>query len=198
MANVRAFQSVGEALRVYLSTSYPQSLRDDFPCSFQVLSTGQLSEFDDPSDSSVALTFFLYRMTISEQLRNAFQAGRTPMQVQPALPVELHWMLSVWANGAAAEQIVFAWAVSQLNRQPLLDASMLEGADFDPGDVVHVLPEELPIEDMMRIWDAVQPSYRLSTTYVTRVIRLDQPEVAPPPVVATSFNIRVGRPREHS
>lgn len=197
MANVRAFQAVGEALRVYLSTSYAQtSLATEFPCSFQVLSTGQLANFDDPSDAAVACTLFLYRVTLSEQLRNAFQPGRTVAPVVPALPVELHWMLSVWSNAAAAEQIVFAWAMHQLSRQPLLDASTLIGAEYGQSDVVHVLPEELPIEDVMRIWDAVEPSYRLSATYVARVIRLDLDSESTVPVVNIRMPISARGPEE--
>jgi len=189
MANVRAFQSIGEALRLYLSTTYANSgLEAEFPCSFQVLSTGQLANFEDPSDASVACTLFLYRVTLSEQLRNAFQPGRTIAPVRPGLPVELHWMLSVWAGGAAAEQIVFAWALHQLNRQPLLDSSMLLDASFGPNDVVHLVPEELPLEDVMRIWEALEPSYRLSATYVARAVRLDIDLDRPPPVV----NLRLG------
>jgi hypothetical protein len=190
VANVRAFQAIGEALRVYLSSTYPSDLRAEFPCSFQVLSTGQLAQFDDPSDASVACTLFLYRITLCDQLRNSYQPGRTPPAQPPALPLELHWMLSVWANGAAAEQIVFAWAMRQLNQQPLLDSTMLVDADYAPSDVVHIVPEELPIEDLMRIWDAIEPSYRLSATYVTRVVRLDVDHDRPLPAVTTRMSLR--------
>lgn len=197
MANFRAFHAVGEALRVYLNTTYSQTaLAVEFPCSFQLLSTGQLANFEDPADSSVACTLFLYRVTISEQLRNALQPGRAQPPLQPALPVELHWMLSVWATAAAAEQIVLAWAMQQLNRQPLLDTGMLLGADFEPGDVVQVIPEELPLEGVMRVWESLEPSYRLSATYVTRIVRLDMQDAQPPPVVAIRLSVGTRDERE--
>jgi hypothetical protein len=185
LANVRAFQAIGEALRTYLSTAYPAELREEFPCSFELVSTGQLAEFADPTgEATVACTLFLYRTTINEQLRNTLQPSSAQSRNVAALPVELHWMLSVWSNSAAAEQIVFAWALSQLSQQPLLDLTTLNGAGFQPSEVVQLLPEELPLEQLMRVWESIQPSYRLSMTYVTRVVRLDIANVSPPPVIA--------------
>lgn len=199
LANVRAFQSIGEALRTYLSTTYPQELRDEFPCSFELVSTGQLAEFDDPTgDSVVACTLFLYRTTINEQLRNTLQPSSFLVRSVSALPLELHWMLSVWSNSAAAEQVVFAWALSQLSQQPLLDLTTLNGAGFQPHEVIHVLPEELELEQLMRIWESIQPSYRLSTTYVTRVVRLDVANVSPPPVVTSRLVVHPSKLNEQA
>jgi hypothetical protein len=58
--------------------------------------------------------------------------------------------------------------------------------------VVHIIPEELSTADMMRVWDTLQPEYRLSLGYVARVVRIephDTPEAGP--VVATRFNFAV-------
>jgi hypothetical protein len=41
---------------------------------------------------------------------------------------------------------------------------------------------------MMRIWDALDPSYRLSVSYVARLVRLDPDTLTSvQPVVATRF-----------
>jgi hypothetical protein len=195
VANELAFHSVGEALRVYLSSTYPEALKDLYPCTFSVISTGQLASFEDPSDASVALTLFLYRVTVNEQLRNGSQPGRTPPDQAPSLPLDLHWMLTVWANSAPAEQVVFAWVLRQLGQRSLLDASVLPPADWAPGEVVQFLPQELPVEDLMRIWDAIEPSYRLSATYVARVVRLDLPATHPASVLTRRFELQTS-PRE--
>jgi hypothetical protein len=56
---------------------------------------------------------------------------------------------------------------------------MLSASDLSPeggwsaGDVIQFLPEEMPVVDMMRIWDALAPKYRTSTSYVARAVRLD-------------------------
>lgn len=172
MASFRAIHSVGESLRVYLQASYPRELRDAFPCTFQVLSSGQLARFEDPTESSVALTLFLYRATVSEHARHARLPGSS-MHANPSLPLELHWMMTVWAASAAAEHIVFAWAMHQLHVHPLLDEGTLTSdGGWEPGDTVQVIPEELPVESLMRIWDSLEPTYRLSSSYVARVVRI--------------------------
>jgi hypothetical protein len=52
-----------------------------------------------------------------------------------------------------------------------------------------VIPAELTTEDMMRIWDALDPPCRLSVSYIARLVRLDPDtmEAAGPPVVARRF-----------
>lgn len=175
---------------MYLQSAYPTELVEAHPCAFSVLATGQLAEFDDPADASTAVTLFLYRVTVNEQLRNTFQAGRTPDGFAPALPVDLHFMLSVWASSAGAEHTVFAWALRQMADLQLLDTAALgPEAQWAEGDVLQVLPSELTIEDQMRIWDALEPAYRLSATYVVRAVRLDAVEAPRPRVVSTRIGV---------
>ncbi len=38
------------------------------------------------------------------------------------------------------------------------------------------MPAELSTEDVMRIWDAIEPAYRLSASYVARVVRIEPDE----------------------
>jgi hypothetical protein len=191
LANYFAISSVGEALRVYLQSTYPPELAELYPCSFSVLASGELGQFDDPADSSTAVTLFLYRVTVNEQLRNTFQPGRTPEGFRPALPVDLHWMLSVWASSGTAEHTVFAWALRQMADQTLLDTSMLgTEAGWAEGDVLQVLPAELTIEDQMRIWDALEPAFRLSSSYIVRAVRLETTQPTTRSVVVTRLGVR--------
>ncbi|HPE04331.1 MAG TPA: Pvc16 family protein, partial [Thauera sp.] len=48
---------------------------------------------------------------------------------------------------------------------------------------------ELPTEDLMRIWDALSPSYRLSVSWVARLVRIDpeRDDTLHRPVVAGRF-----------
>lgn len=100
-------------------------------------------------------------------------------------------MLTVWSASATAEHAVFAWAMRQLHNQPLLDASVLtDKGEWTAQETVQLIPEELPLEDLMRVWDALEPSYRLSASYVARVVNIGpvEEEVAGP-VIATRFGI---------
>ena len=55
--------------------------------------------------------------------------------------------------------------------------------------MIQIIPAELSNEDLMRIWDALTPSYRLSISYIARSVRIE-PDVLQEnkPVVATRYD----------
>jgi len=187
VANVFAIHSVGDSLVTFLRNTYPEQLRVPFPAEFKLISTGQLStaeaEFDD------AVTLMLHRVTVSEHLRNARPLDRPDST--PPLALDLHYLLTAWSQNAQTEQILLAWAASMLHGHAILDASSLTPeAAWDTDEVIHVVPSEVSSEDMMRIWDALAPSYRVSLTYTARVVRLDADALEPPPrVVARRLSL---------
>lgn len=187
MANVFAIHSVGASLVTYLKNAYPASMKPDFPCDFQLVSSGQLAGMDNDLDGVVSL--FLYRITANEHLRTA-RRGNDPLDISVPLSLDLHYMLSAWYESAAKEQTVLAWAMQQLHMRPVLDVSSLSpDAGWKTGDVVHMIPAELSNEDVMRIWDALEPAYRLSVSYIARVVRVDSTPLPPArPVVASRFS----------
>ena len=67
-------------------------------------------------------------------------------------------------------------------------SSLTEDGGWAADDVVHIIPAELSNEDLMRIWDAIAPYYRLSLSYIARVVRID-PDSSDTgrPVVATRY-----------
>ena len=186
MANLSAIHSVGSSIVTYLRNSYPESLRSAHSCEFALISSGELINVDD---EGTRLTLFLYRLMVSEHLRNATR--RQALTRTTSLALDLHYLMTVWADGALAEHTILAWAMRQLYLNPVLDISSLspEGG-WTPGDRVQVIPGELSNEEMMRIWDALVPSYRLSFPYVARVVQIDaEPEPDHRPVVATRFSL---------
>jgi hypothetical protein len=183
MANLLAIHSVGASLVTYLRNSYPESLRAAHDCDFRLISSGELAE---PGDIGPALSLFLYRVTMNEHVRNAPRVNDLS-DVNIPLSVDLHYLMTVWAATALAEQSILAWAMRQLYLHPVLDISSLSAeAEWSPGDVIQLIPAELSNEDIMRIWDALDPPYRLSVSYIARVVRIDADSVARArPVVAT-------------
>ena len=188
MTNVFAVHSVGQSLVDFLKNSYPADLRTSTPCDFALISSGELAA-DEELDPR--LTLYLYRVTLDEHLRSATRSGR-PGDEETPLSLNLHYLLSVWAKSATTEHTVLAWAMHHLKRHPVLDGSSLSPeAQWNAGETIHVIPAELSTDDMMRIWDALEPSYRLSVSYIARVVRIDG-DRAPDskPVVATRFTLR--------
>lgn len=190
MANYLAISAVGEALRAHLESAWPSELDTDYPCAFSVVASGELADFEDPVDTSTAVALHLYRVTINEQLRTSFLRGHTPDGRLPALPVDLHWMVSIWATSATAEHTILGWLIREIAQQPLLDNTLLgDEAAFADDEFLQVVPAELDIEDQMRVWDALSPTYRLSLTFQVRAVRIELQDEERLPMVAVRMPI---------
>jgi len=194
MANIKSIHSVCTSIIQFLHNAYEASpspfgapgstLKDEYPCSFRVLSSGELKA---NADFGTTLSLYLYRVMVNEHGRR--QPVANGMDSGVPLAVDLHFLITLWSESAAAEQTLCAWAMSQLHQHPIMDVSSLtEEGGWRNDDVVQIIPAELSNEDLMRIWDALAPDYRLSLSYIARVIRIDSADRAEGlPVVATRY-----------
>lgn len=187
MAGFSAAYAVGESLARYLRDVYPDDLRAEHPCTFTLAASADFADADAFANTTV--TLFLYRMTIDQYLHPA-GARRTPASRSRSMPLDLHYMISVWTDSMHAEQLLMTWVMSQLHWNPVLDAAkLMTVGGFRPDESVQVSPTNVTQEDLSRIWDVLEPTYRLSTTYVARVVNIDPPEGDERlPVVATRFD----------
>jgi len=171
MANVFATHSVGNSLVTFLRNAYPEPLRTDLPFTFQLISSGELASPNEPVNT---LSLFLFRVTQNEHLRNRPRLN-DPSDSETPLSIDLHFLLTAWADNALAQHTVLSWAMLQLHTNPVLDSSALSPeAGWTAGDIVHLIPAELSNEELFRIWDLFQPKYRLSASYIARVVRIDR------------------------
>jgi hypothetical protein len=181
VANYRAIHSVGSTLLLFLQNSCPQELRDEHDFDFALLSSASFAA-ETPIASTLGL--YLYRVTVNEHLRNTPRAS-DPSDARPPLSLDLHYLLIPWLDDAMGEHRVLAWAMRELYQHPVLDVATLSPeAGWSAADMVQVIPAELSTEDLMRIWDALEPSYRLSVSYIARMVRIDvaAPEAGRPVV----------------
>jgi hypothetical protein len=77
----------------------------------------------------------------------------------------------------------------QLYQFPVLDASSLSPeAGWASDEIIQIIPAELSTEELMRIWDALEPAYRVSVAYIARLVRIDPDTLLDSvPVVASRF-----------
>lgn len=187
MANILAIHSVGNSLVTSLRNAYPEELREEHACQFLLLSSGQLAQ---DTDFAPALTLYLYRVTVNEHLRNQ-ATPRDPHATPTPLSLNLHYLLTVWCEGAEAEHTIFAWAMRQLHLNPVLDVSSLSPeAEWRRDEIIQLVPAEITNEDLMRVWDAMAPSYRLSFSYIARLARIEVTETEHLPAVARRVKLR--------
>lgn len=188
MANVFAVHSVGSSIVTFLRNTYPEQIagRNMPRCAFELTSSGQLA---GELDEMTHITLYLYRITVNEHSRQTRRASAAADSFVP-LGLDLHYLLTAWAANPLDEQVTLAWVIRQLHQYPVLDASSLspEGG-WSADEVVQIIPAELTTEDVMRIWDALDPAYRLSVSYVARIVRLDPDQDTEEfrPVVAGRF-----------
>ena len=173
MANVFGLHAIADGLARYLDRAFPTALRDDHPCTFEAVASGGLTQ-ERPLAAGTRVTIWPYRVLINEHDRNREFVTR-PGRVNRPLPLDVHLLVTIWADTPPEELLLFAWTMRELYQLSLLDRSVLTTVDagFSSTEQIQLTPAEMSVEDMMRIWDAVTPSYRLSVPFVARVLHID-------------------------
>jgi hypothetical protein len=90
------------------------------------------------------------------------------------LPVNLHLLLIANAASASLEADLLAWAMLEIANEPLLDLAALEehDAEWRSAEQATIAPDDLSIEDQMRIWDRLDADFTLTAAYVIRTLQL--------------------------
>lgn len=187
MADYTAIYSVGNSIAQLLGNSFPPALKTLYPnMKFTLVASSQIAEEDQTSLDQV-VTIFLHRITINENFRGATQIQDEPNK-KPVLFLDLHYLITYWGSDPQAEQTILGWTMQQLQSIPILDNSILTPSNiWDSEERIQLVPADLSLEDILRIWDALGPKYRLSVCYIARVVRIDTTIVPAPPVLATRF-----------
>jgi len=193
MANVFALYSVGSSIAKFLTDTYPQTEAGQMPiCKFDLVSSSDLA---GDIEEATRITLYIYRVTANEHARQ-IRPDHTANAKTASLGLDLHFLLSAWGGSAREELVTLAWAMRQLHLHPILDASSLTPEAEWAGDQIEIIPAELSTEDIVRIWDALEPAYRLSVPYIARVVRLDpDTEEEDRPVLALHSGFGTEAPR---
>jgi hypothetical protein len=79
-----------------------------------------------------------------------------------------------------------------LDQQPVLSGPLLDpGYPWDADATLRVTLDHQSPEESFRLWDALNPSYRLSVPYIIRTIRLSAAELAEAPPVGAVTRVYV-------
>ncbi|WP_255990917.1 DUF4255 domain-containing protein [Chitinolyticbacter albus] len=138
-----------------------------------------------------ALTLFLYRVDFNKTMRAAWSAvgaadGRSH------LALDLHFLLTAWADAAENEHRILGRAMQVIEDTPIVSGPLLAGAgDWSPTEALHLLLEEVDTESLMRIFDSLPIDYRLSVPYIARVVCIDgAPATREPDVVTATIGAK--------
>jgi hypothetical protein len=175
MSGYLAINTVSRAVRRILAVAYDADL------TVGPLVGGEAGiVFSNPTetaqDPSHRLSLWLYRITENEFLKNM------PPQIEPdrrlrrgsPLALDLLYLITPFTSSGENDQLLLGKTMQILHdnasiyvRDPLNDVV----------DEIRLILCRLPLEEVTRIWEALQEPYRLSVCYLVRSVRIDSTQL---------------------
>lgn len=167
----------------------------------------------DLGDEQMAprLNLFLHQVTPNPAWRNAALPSRTQAGERASnapLALDLHYLLTAYGRGDFQAEILLGYAMHVLHERPWLDRASIRDA-LSPGpldlgmfppqiqalsqsdladqvEAIKIVPAGLGIDEMSKLWSAIQAHYRPSAAYQVSVVLIEgtQPARSPLPVLS--------------
>lgn len=144
------------------------------------------------------LSVWLYRIIRDDQRLNDPPRRLNATQLEPPpLPVRLHYLITPVTNERAGnpetEQLILGKVLQLFHSHPVLRGTDLQ-AEFSGTDVeLNIRLEPMPLEEITRVWEALEGSYQLSVSYEVSVVNImpeQEPErVSPVEVVMPEYGL---------
>ncbi|MFL5588087.1 MAG: DUF4255 domain-containing protein [Ktedonobacteraceae bacterium] len=172
MATYRAVEATSEAVMRLLQQSWRRDLFENRDLLFQVYQT---QDFATPMSTGVSL--FLYRVTVNTIQRTPVpRPGPKGRLRRPQLPLDLHFLLTPWADHSSLAQAILGWMMRAIEDTAILPAGLLNAVTdgvFDDDETVEIVAGQMTNEEMFRIWDVLPRDYQISIPYTARIVRID-------------------------
>lgn len=172
MAKAQAIAVVGQTILGMLADNIPQA--EFTNARFELYQT---SNFTSPMEEGISL--FLYRVEINSSLRNLpNRIGLDGISRRPPLPLDLYYLLTVWAKDVVKQQRILGWVMRTLEDAPVLSAARLnnfgpETEIFQPQEKIELIYQPLSLQDLSNLWSAFKVSLPMSVAYIARVVGID-------------------------
>ena len=138
----------------------------------------QSGDFESPMSDGVSL--YLYRVTVSSNRNLPPQVRPDGRRYRPPIPLDVHYLVTAWAETAVRQQRMLGFAIRTLEDTPILPAGVLnqhspEPNVFRPEETVELVYENLTVQDIGYIWDVAQTKEQPSATYTARMVEIESP-----------------------
>lgn len=123
----------------------------------------------------------------------------------PPLALDLHYLLTAWCSNELHSEILLGYGMQLMHENPVLTREAIRKSLLLPGgistaglplnlqslsgsglekqvEMVKIIPESLTMEEMARIWSALQTKYRPSAAYQVSVVLIES-EIPTQPVL---------------
>ena len=117
--------------------------------------------------------------------RRTLPDGRT---TRPLLPLDLSFLITPWSSETSDEYRLVGRILRTFYDNAELGRTQLQGDSWEPDDSVQIILETLPLDDHYRIWDSASLPYRLSLSYLVRIVGIAPGEISEvTPVLEAQF-----------
>jgi hypothetical protein len=148
------------------------------------------------NDNSVRLSMYLYRILEDPYMKNRYPMdGTGGKQRKTPLTLDLYYLLTPLVGTPREQQIVLGKAMQTLYDLPVLESQDFHGSPANSGEQVRLILNPVSLEELTRVWQALEIPYRLSVCYIARVAIVDsQLEQFYQPIVAKQIRYGIKRP----
>lgn len=183
MADFQSIAATGKSIERVLQACFEED--EPAPPSKTKARLIRSEDFEGNGITRPAVSVFLYRVGINGVMRAAWSAVGS-LDGRAHLPVDLHFLLTAWANNAEHEQQILGRAMQCLEMRPVLSGPVLyPGSNWAPNEAVQVMADDVSTDTLMRTFDSLDAGFRLSVAYIARIVRIDGTTAAPSPPVTT-------------
>jgi hypothetical protein len=132
------------------------------------------SPFDLQDNDSVKLSIYLYRITENATTKNQIPVQGDGAQIRKApLTLDLHYLVTPLVGTVTDQQIILGKVMQVLYDRAILQGADLTGSLASSGQELRVILNPVALEELTRVWQSMEMSYRLSVVYLVRVVMVD-------------------------
>lgn len=182
MASDRAIETISDVIVRLLQASHDAQ---DFGGESLQFAVYQGEDFRSQGQNRISkgVSLFLYRTVVNGSIRTPpGRRLRSGERQRTQLPIDLHYLVTVWAQTATMQHRIAGWVMRTLETTPVLPSGVLHGVRpnvFRPDETVEIVVNDLTNEDLFRIWDILGEPYHLSIPYLVRNVRIETEETVP-------------------
>jgi hypothetical protein len=164
MSDFAAIRSISESLRILIET--------------HIVMAGVTVSEESPAqmieNGTNGISVWLYRVTRNEFVRNSPPSRRAINQLErQPFPVDLHYLLSFFMPDIRDEQLLLGGVLQLFHDFPVLRGTDLRGSLTGEDSEYKIHFETLTLEELTRVWNALQQPYRTSISYLVQIIEIE-------------------------
>ncbi len=171
MSDYSVIAEVSKTLQQTLWAAYAAD-----PVTKNIVGTVDAIVFDNPNktaqQSTNRLSLWLYHITENEYVKNQAPALKANGDIprRPPLTLNLGYLLTPFGPSGESDLLILGKAMQTLYESAIFSVQNTAGPIAED---LRIVLCQLPLEDLGRIWEALQEPYRLSVCYQVRVVHIE-------------------------